>query len=211
MLNKYLEGTIFVNFYLEGTASLLANFMASLIYSSFGVRRSFMTSMGITIVGAAFIYLFEAGIIDPSIAVSFGLSSKSSDPDGTAAANEHYLAGIIPIFGFITKLGTEISFMNAYQASFSNDTIFSIQKRATAIGICNFAARTLTICAPIVAEFQKPTPAIFLCIVSLIGWLVATTFLSYEDETKGKLAAILNSSSIKTKVERKIRQSQDSF
>jgi len=187
MLNKYLEGTIFINNYLEGFAGIIGNYFAVIIYSRLGVRGAFLASMGITLAGASLIYLFEAGILDPSIAVNMGLTSKSLDPKGSLEANEQYLSALIPIFGFITKIGNNISFLNCYQASFSNETVFPILRRATATGICNFVARTLTICAPMAAELERPAPVKYLCIVAFIAWTVALSLPSHDSEMQAQL------------------------
>ena len=80
MLNKYLEGTIYMNYWLEGLAGLLGNFIAIRVYEELGLRSAFIVSMGITLFGASLIYLFEAGLFNPSFVVSIGLSVKSLDP-----------------------------------------------------------------------------------------------------------------------------------
>ena len=60
--------------------------------------------------------------------------------------------------------------------------MFPAAKRATAIGVCNFIARALTICAPLVAELKRPVPAVYVCFIALTALLVATTFPTKEEE-----------------------------
>ena len=55
-------------------------------------------------------------------------------------------------------------------------------KRTTAIGICNFIARTFTIFAPLVAELDKPIPIIIVMIVTTAGLITTFTFPSSDDD-----------------------------
>ena len=68
-----------------------------------------------------------------------------------------------------------------YQASYNEDVIFPFKTRATSIGICNFVARSITIGAPLVAELDRPTPAIIL--MSFVGIaLISSIFLPSRAE-----------------------------
>ena len=58
----------------------------------------------------------------------------------------------MPVSIVVGKFGIAISFLASYFASFIDDRIFPIEKRATAIGICNICARTLTGFSPIISE-----------------------------------------------------------
>jgi len=51
--------------------------------------------------------------------------------------------------------------------------IFPFYKRATAIGICNFIGRALTILAPLAAELERPLPASILLIINIIAFINA--------------------------------------
>ena len=65
--------------------------------------------------------------------------------------------------------------------------MFPVAKRATAIGICNFIARLMTACAPLVAEFEEPQPAAYLCAVTMVSLLV-TFFLPSKDKEEEVIA-----------------------
>ena len=67
-----------------------------------------------------------------------------------------------------------------YIASFVDCKVFPFLKRTTAIGVCNFFARLVTIFAPIVAELEKPLPEICLILVVLIAFVISL-FLPLED------------------------------
>ena len=110
MMDKYLEGTIFLNFLLEGVSGVIGVIVASYIYDKFKLRGAFVVSLGITLVGAELIYAFQEGILDPSIVVNLGLSTKSDLPENSLASKEFYLDSVIPILGFIAKIGISVSF-----------------------------------------------------------------------------------------------------
>lgn len=124
--------------------------------------------------------MLEAGAINPDISYRIGLSGKSTLESGSAAESEFYLASIVPLLAFFCKLGINMAFQGAYLGSFSNEAMFPINKRATAIGICNFVARLLTIFSFMVAELKKPGPAIYLVVVTFIALLVCFTLPSKE-------------------------------
>ena len=48
---KYLEGNIFVNFYIFGIAGLLAVLIGGYLYSKFGLRPTFILSLNMSIIG----------------------------------------------------------------------------------------------------------------------------------------------------------------
>jgi hypothetical protein len=181
-LNKYLEGSIFLNFGLEGLAGLVGACFASYIYGWLRLRRSFMVSYGITLTFGGLIFAFESGIFNPGLIYMLGLAHESPHPAESIASRNYYLAKLIPYLGFATKIGINITWQNAYLASFSNPTIFPAAKKATAIGFCNFIARALTICAPLVAELEKPMPSLYLCTIATVALIVSSTFPTKEQE-----------------------------
>ena len=62
--------------------------------------------------------------------------------------------------------------------------IFPFYKRATAIGICNLVARTITVASSLAAELPRPIPAWLLISATLLS-LITTFFLpSYTDEVE---------------------------
>jgi Na+/melibiose symporter-like transporter len=48
---KYLEGNIFVNFYIFGGAGCIAVFFAGFIYGKFGPRKSYFISLTNSVIG----------------------------------------------------------------------------------------------------------------------------------------------------------------
>lgn len=86
----------------------------------------------------------------------------------------------MPICIAIGKFGIAISFLASYFASFIDDRIFPIENRATAIGICNICARSLTGLSPIISEFREPMPMVFF-VGSLIIALICNSKINLED------------------------------
>jgi len=58
--------------------------------------------------------------------------------------------------------------------------MFPQEQRATATGICNFIARSLTILSPIVAELDEPYPVLLISLSGTIAFLVASSLPNKE-------------------------------
>lgn len=71
---------------------------------------------------------------------------------------------------FVAKFGTATGFTLSYIASFSDKRIFPIEKRATAVGICNLIGRSLTSFAPMINEITDPPPLVFFVLVMGCAW-----------------------------------------
>ena len=106
---------------------------------------------------------------------------------------EYYLQYLIPAVVFFTKVGVNTTFQNTYQASFGENMIFPFYKRATAIGICNLVARSVTVSSSLVAELDRPWPAVLLISLTVIALIDSFFLPSYDDEVEyeKKLAVIM--------------------
>ena len=80
----------------------------------------------------------------------------------------------MPVLTLITKFGIGAAMLSCYQASYSDQNIFPSQKRASAIGICNIIARSITTLAPIINELAPPFP--MLTFVALVSLGIITSF-----------------------------------
>lgn len=89
----------------------------------------------------------------------------------------------MPWMIFIAKFGSASGFLISYMASFSDDRIFPIERRATAIGICNLIGRTITGLAPLINELPEPMPMFFVIAIFALAFIVNTT-LSLPSRTK---------------------------
>ena len=66
-LNKYLAGSIYIHYYIDGIAGILGFAIGNYIYSTCRIKWSFIISYAVTIIGALGIFLFEAEIISPNV------------------------------------------------------------------------------------------------------------------------------------------------
>jgi hypothetical protein len=176
MFNKYIEGSLLMNTSLDSIATFVSVAMTTPIYTKYGVRTSFLFSFCLTLVCMELVFALESSIIDPLIVYKLGIAPKSSFIEGSEEANNYYMAYLVPMIAFFAKVGINNNFQNSYVVSFSNDTIFPVHKRAVAIGICNFVARSLTVLSFIVAELEKPKPVLYLCIITFFSLIVSLTF-----------------------------------
>ena len=176
-LNKYLSGSIFINYYFDGVAGITGYLLGKPLYSYCKMKASFLLALTVAFVGSLGIYMFEAGILSPYFIDDLGCPDSGFEPE-SPKDKEYHLARVIPFFTFTAKIGNYLLFYCAYQASYTDPRIFPSAKRSTAIGICNFVARFCTIFAPLVAELDKPIPTLITTIVTEIALLVALTFPS---------------------------------
>lgn len=181
-MNKYLSGTIFINFYIEGVAGIVGFLLGKLLNYWWKTKISFIISYVVTIVGAFGIFLFESEIISPYIINADHEGHQY--PEGSEQDKKLHLSKIIPYFTFIAKIGTNLTYSAASYASFSDPTIFPLMKRSTAIGICDLFAIGITIFAPFIAEMEKPVPILVCLFISIIGLLVSLTFAPMRKKKK---------------------------
>ena len=59
-MNKYFEGSIFTNNYIEGIAGILAAQIGGHLYAKFGMKKSFIFSFSLSLIGGILIYLLES-------------------------------------------------------------------------------------------------------------------------------------------------------
>ena len=169
-LNKYLEGSIFQNNYFEGAAGIIATIVGASVYARLGKRRSFVISFSLALCGGIVIYLLESGTVLPPQSLAMAYS-------GTLKTRNHKAVGyLIPKVTFIAKFGIALAFLCTYQASFSDDTLFPVSMRATAIGTCQLFARGLTILAPEITELPSPEPIMFFVAITCLALIVAYNF-----------------------------------
>jgi hypothetical protein len=57
-MNKYYEGSLYVNYYLDGVAGILGSVLSSAVYGPIKMRWSFIVSISITLIGAICLLIF---------------------------------------------------------------------------------------------------------------------------------------------------------
>ena len=180
-LNKYLSGSLYVNYYFDGLAGCISYTVGAPLYKYCKIKNSFIFSYIITLIAFLGLFLFESKLLPADSIEDWGVP-PAPYPEGNPKRDEYYLARIIPPFTLLAKVGTMITFSNAYQASYSDPRTFPLLKRSTGIGICNFVCRAATIFSPLVAELDKPVPTMIMIIVTEIAIFAAFTFPSAEEE-----------------------------
>ena len=109
-----------------------------------------------------------------SLTILFAISFIGSFPVMFSEnASENFTGYVVPGCLFIMNLGTSATFGNLYM---SHLDLFPIVFSATSYGVCNILARALTSLAPIVANFDQPTPEIIFTTLSFIA-VVVTLFI----------------------------------
>lgn len=111
-LNKYLSGSIYINYYFDGASGVIAYFLGVPLYSYCKVKISFLTALSVAFLGSIGIYMFEAGIISPYFID--GSCAPSGYPPDSAKDREYHLAKIIPVFTFTSKIGNFLLFYCCY-------------------------------------------------------------------------------------------------
>ena len=112
-MNKYYEGSIYINFYLDGFSGILGNILSAIFYTPLRMRYSFIISTAITFIGLIFLLIYQQGYVSPHwIGVFF--QEKSPYPEDSSKDREYYNGYMIPGIVFITKVGVSFSFLNTY-------------------------------------------------------------------------------------------------
>jgi len=166
---KYLEGNIFINFYIFGVAGILAVFIGGLLYSTYGVRLSFFLSFGMSIFGCLGMLITQMKLIP-----------FESDSD-----RDEFDEKSMPLLILVLKMGIIMSFIITTQVSFTDDRIFPSNKRNTSVGTCGMIARSVTIVAPIVNEWASPLPILAMLFFTVIGTLTSLSFPQEDEFTLG--------------------------
>lgn len=159
---KYLEGNIFINFYMFGLAGFIAVLIGGVVFSKYGLRFTYIVSFNMCIFGCIGMFVIQMKLIQFS----------------TKAAQEIFNEQFMPVFILLLKMGIIISFITTTQVSFTDDRIFPSNKRNTSVGTCGMIARSITIMAPIVNEWPAPWPILSIFFFSIVGLLMTFSFPS---------------------------------
>lgn len=181
-MNKYLEGSIYQNNYAEGIAGITAIGIGATLYSQLGKKYTFILSYFLTLTGGTMILLLETDqfVLPTHLLAALGGIEGEDPAESTANL-------LVPKVTFVAKFGIALAYLSTYQASFSDEEMFPIEKRSTAIGTCQLLARALTIFAPLITELPQPQP--ILCFISLaaFSFAVSFTFRSEPAATANKM------------------------
>lgn len=166
---KYLEGNIFVNFYIFGAAGVVAVLISGSTYARLGLKTSYLIAFGMSIFGTLGMVVIQMNLI------------HFENKQARDAFDEKLMPGLI----LILKMGIIMSFIITTQVSFIDDRIFPAAKRNTSVGTCGMIARSVTIVAPICNEWPAPIPILLMLAFSVVGLLTSMTFPNEDEFTPG--------------------------
>ena len=112
-LNKYFEGSIYINYYLEGTAGIVGSVFGMLCYKYLRMQWSFIISLVIALFFAIWTMVFQEGWVSCHWVDSM-MTEKSPYPPESKEDHDYHLAQLIPALVFLTKIGVNMCFQNAY-------------------------------------------------------------------------------------------------
>ena len=141
---KYLPGNLYMNVIMSTVAEVLAKITAYSNADRLGLRKSYYSGLSLALLGCVMI-LFSDGRFDSKLVLAMCL--------------------------FVAKFGIAFTFMINY---LSITQLFPTLFCGTAAGICNFAGRMATIFAPMVAEYEPPSPMLILGSMLLCAFAVST-------------------------------------
>jgi len=167
---KYLEGNIFVNFYMFGAAGVLAVLIGGFMYNHIGVKHTYIISYYMSLVGAIGIIVVQMNVL--------GFKEK--------ADKDLFEERAMPFIILCLKMGIIISFITTTQVSFTDDRIFPPQQRNTSVGTAGMIARSITIVAPIVNEWSSPFPMVIMLVLLVAGLLTSYSFPNDNEFTPGE-------------------------
>lgn len=144
---KYLPGNLYMNVVMSTVAEVLAKLTAYSNADRLGLRKSYYSGLAVALLGCAMI-LFSDGRFDSKLILAMCL--------------------------FVAKFGIAFTFMINY---LSITQLFPTLFCGTAAGICNFAGRMATIFAPMVAEYEPPSPMLILGSMLLCAFAVSTSLV----------------------------------
>ena len=187
-LNKYLPGSIYLNYYFDGIAGLVAYYVGGPFYRWLGIKSAFITSLAFTLVMSTFLYLLRIEAIPPNFIVALG-SPESGSPPGSSDDVEFHMRKLTPWIAFFIKFGAHLTNSSATIATAADAKVFPHLKRTTGIGTCIFISRFITIFAPLVAELEKPLPTLSIIVITMTALLVSFTFPTRTEE-EARIASI---------------------
>ena len=148
---KYVEGHVITNAYYTYGSDLLACVFGGYMYLSIDVKATFACAYFCSFVGVFYVFWID----------------HTDD-----VQRQNIITGLL----LLTKFGITCAFLTTYQTSFHTN-IFPQSYRASAIGVCNIIARTVTLLAPTMNDLQKPTPLILMMGAAAIG-LISSFFIN---------------------------------
>jgi len=108
-MTKYFEGSIYVNYYLDGISGILGTSIGAALYPCVRMRTSYFISISFTLLNAIALLIYWENYSNPDWILYF--SPKASPfEEGSEEDRQFCLAILIPIIAFNTKVGISATF-----------------------------------------------------------------------------------------------------
>ena len=148
----------------------MSRLCGGLFFFKYGMKLSFILAYTVALIGGIAIYIIqsESIILEDRYFLGYKITPHK----------------LMPCFTMITKFGMGVAMLCCYSACYSDDNIFPADKRATAIGICNIVARSLTIFASQVNELKPPLPMLTFNTIIGIALISSFSFITQHDVEK---------------------------
>lgn len=147
---QYFPGNVYINTTASSISDILAFTTGGIVFAYIGLKLTLNLSFLVAIGGG--------------IAIVFLTGSYET-------------GWSFPVCVLVAKFGIASAYNICY---LSNSLLFPASITATTLGICNTFARTATILAPMLAEFDEPTPMIIFTVLSVLAF-GASLFLMKPD------------------------------
>jgi len=89
-LNKYLSGSVYVNYYFDGLSGIISYTIGAPLYRYCKIRNSFIFSYIVTLVGLLGLFAFQSKLLPADSIEDWGCP-PSPYPEGSPKRDEYYL------------------------------------------------------------------------------------------------------------------------
>jgi len=108
-MTKYFEGSIYLNYYLDGISGIIGTSLAAALYPCVRMRTSYFIFISFTLLNAIALLVYWENYGNPDWILYF--SPKASPCEEGSEEDRQFSLGIlIPIIAFNTKVGISATF-----------------------------------------------------------------------------------------------------
>ena len=108
-MTKYFEGSIYINYYLDGISGIIGTSVAAAIYPCVRMRTSYFISISFTLLNAIALLIYWENYANPDWILFFS-PKPSPYEEGGEEDRQFCLGMLIPILAFNTKVGISATF-----------------------------------------------------------------------------------------------------
>lgn len=113
-MNKYLEGSIYTNNYMEGAAGVLATLSGAQVFAKLGLKWTFIVSFGMALFSSYIVYKLESNQVNLPNWFLLSFVNGNTAPKMHKVAIMRALDYLVPKITFIAKFGINLAFVSVY-------------------------------------------------------------------------------------------------